>query len=88
MARKVSAAVKSARKKPGGSNVGKKRKTSSAGKGPFCGPSGGAPAGSYPVTNKKQWRAAKSYSRHAPNPGGIKACADRVARKKGWVKKT
>jgi hypothetical protein len=77
-----------ARKKPGGSNVGKKRKTSSAGKGPFCGPSGGAPSGSYPVTNKKQWRAAKSYSRHAPNPGGIKACADRVARKKGWMKKT
>ena len=77
---------KVARKKAGGSNVGKKRKTSGAMKGPFCGPSGGAPGGSYPITNKVQWKAAKSLSRHAPNPSGIKSCADRIARSKGWLK--
>jgi hypothetical protein len=73
------------RSKPGGSNVGKDRKTSKAGEGPFVGPSGGAPKGSYPVTNKKQWRAAKAYARHAPNPSGIRAAADRVARRRGWL---
>ena len=78
-------ALTAARKRAGGSNVGKKRKTSAAGKGPFVGPSGGAPKGSYPVTNKKQWAAAKSYARHAPNPSGIRAAADRIARKKGWL---
>ena len=76
---------KVARKKPGGSNVGKKRKTSGPKQGPFCGPSGGAPSGSYPITNKVQWKAAKSLSRHAPNPSGIKSCADRIARSKGWL---
>ena len=54
--------------KPGGSNVGK-HKT-----GPFCGPAGGAPAGSYPVNTKKRAIAALSYARHAPNPAGIKDC--------------
>ena len=80
-------AQEEAQEKPGGSNVGEKRETSGAKEGPFCGPSGGAPAGSYPVTNKKQWKSAKSYSRHAPKPGGIKACADRVAKKRGWKDK-
>ena len=54
--------------KPGGSNVGK-HKT-----GPFCGPAGGAPKGSYPVNTRKRGIAALSYARHAPNPGGIKSC--------------
>ena len=63
---------------PGGSNVGEDRKTSKASEGPFCGPSGGAPKGSYPVTNAKQARAAKAYAHNAPNPAGIKKCADRV----------
>jgi|GEM_PF-1186205 len=57
--------------KPGGSNVGKYRK------GPFCGPSGGAPKGSYPVNTRKRAIAAISYSRHAPNPAGIKKCVCR-----------
>ena len=57
--------------KPGGSNVGKYKK------GPFCGPSGGAPAGSYPVDTRKRARAALAYARHAPNPEGIKACVYR-----------
>lgn len=83
----VSASVKAARKRPGGSNVGKKRKTSGAKEGPFCGPSGGAPSGSYPVTNKGQWKSAIGHSGNAPNPSGIKACANRVARSKGWLKK-
>jgi hypothetical protein len=68
---------KAAQEKPGGSNVGKDRKTSTAGEGPFCGPSGGAPKGSFPVTNKKQAKAAKAYAHNAPNPEGIKKCADR-----------
>jgi hypothetical protein len=71
-----------ARKKPGGSNVGKDRETSSAGEGPFCGPAGGAPKGSFPVTNAKQARAAKAYAHNAPNPEGIKRCADRILNKK------
>ena len=62
------------RKKPGGSNVGKYKGVK---KGSFCGPSGGAPAGSYPVNTKKRARAALSYARNAPNPEGIKACVRR-----------
>ena len=40
----LDAAVTKARKKAGGSNVGKYPKVES-----FCGPAGGAPEGSYPV---------------------------------------
>lgn len=76
--------VDKARGEAGGSNVGKERETSHAGEGPFCGPSGGAPKGSFPVTNAKQAHAAKSYAHNAPNPSGVKACADRVAKKHGW----
>ncbi|NOQ49677.1 MAG: hypothetical protein GQ553_03320, partial [Nitrosomonadaceae bacterium] len=54
--------------RPGGSNVGK-HKT-----GPFCGPAGGAPKGSYPVNTRKRVIAALAYARHAPNPSGIKSC--------------
>ena len=62
------AAKKRPQDKPGGSNVGQ-HKT-----GPFCGPAGGAPAGSYPVNTLKRAKAALSYARHAPNPDGIKDC--------------
>ncbi len=62
------------KKKPGGSNVGEYKEVS---KGSFCGPSGGAPKGSYPVNTRKRAIAAKSYSRNAPNPAGIKACVNR-----------
>lgn len=55
-------------KKPGGSNAGKYKK------GPFCGPSGGAPKGTYPVDTKKRAIAAIAYARNAPNPQGIKDC--------------
>lgn len=54
--------------KPGGSNVGKYKT------GPFCGPAGGAPKGSYPVNTRKRAISALSYARHAPNPSGIKGC--------------
>lgn len=57
--------------KPGGSNVGKYKK------GPFCGPAGGAPKGSYPVNTKKRAKAALAYARHAPNPSGIRKCVCR-----------
>ena len=75
---------KKAHEEPGGSDVGKDRKTSKAGEGPFCGPAGGAPDGSFPVTNAKQAHAAKSYARKAPDPEGIKKCADKIAKKHGW----
>lgn len=61
-------------KKPGGSNVGKYKNLK---KGSFCGPSGGAPTGSYPVNTKKRAKAALSYARNAPNPEGIKKCVYR-----------
>ena len=61
-------ATASDRKKPGGSNAGKYKK------GPFCGPSGGAPQGTYPVNTRKRAIAAIAYARHAPNPAGIKSC--------------
>jgi len=88
MAKELKERVRTARKKPGGSNVGKDRKTSKAGQGPFIGPSGGAPSGSYPITNRGQWRAALAYARHAPNPAGIRAKANRIARARGWLKKS
>ncbi|KKN33430.1 hypothetical protein LCGC14_0803970 [marine sediment metagenome] len=60
--------------KPGGSNVGKYKGVA---KKSFCGPSGGAPKGSYPVNSKKRARAALSYAHNAPKPSGIKACVKR-----------
>ena len=56
--------------KPGGSNVGKYNSSD----GPFCGPSGGSPGGSFPINTRKRAIAALSYSRNAPNPSGIKSC--------------
>lgn len=66
-------------KKPGSSNVGKYKKVS---KGDFCGPSGGAAPGTYPVNTKKRCSSALSYARHAPNPAGIRACVKRKCGKK------
>jgi uncharacterized protein YdaT len=60
-----------AKEKPGGSNAGKYKK------GPFCGPSGGAPRGTYPVNTRARAIAAIAYARNAPNPSGIKACVCR-----------
>jgi len=66
-------------KKRGSSNVGKYKKVS---KGDFCGPSGGAAQGTYPVNTKKRCSAALSYARNAPNPAGIRACVKRKCGKK------
>jgi hypothetical protein len=71
-------------KPAGGSNVGRYKGVP---KNLFCGPAGGAPAGSYPVNTRARAISAKSYARHAPNPAGIKRCANRIARKKGWMGK-
>jgi len=73
-----SAEIKAARQKPGGSNVGKK--TFASGKprtGPYAGPSGGAPKGSYPIPDKAHGKAAIKMSGHAPNPAGIKSAVYR-----------
>lgn len=72
------AEIKAARKQPGGSNVGKK--TFASGKprtGPYAGPSGGAPKGSYPIPDKAHAKAAIKMSGHAPNPAGIKSAVYR-----------
>ena len=51
----------------------------------FCGPAGGACPGTYPVNTPGRAIAAMSYARHAPNPEGIRACARKVAKAKGWT---
>jgi len=63
---------KANRNKSGGSNVGKYKGVKS-----FCGPSGGAPAGTFPVNTRKRAIAALAYARNAPKPEGIKACVCR-----------
>ena len=67
--KKVSAKTKAARKKPGGSNVGKYKGVKS-----FCGPAGGSPSGSFPVNSLKRAKSALKLAHNAPNPSGIKAC--------------
>jgi hypothetical protein len=56
----------------GGSGAGKHAK------GPFCGPAGGAPPGTFPVTNSRQAASALGYSHNAPRPSGIRKCVDLV----------
>ncbi len=62
--------VAKARKKPGGSNVGKYKGVA---KKSFAGTAGGAPKGSFPIDTKKRAIAALAYRRNAPNPAGIAA---------------
>jgi len=68
---KLTAIQKKARKKPGGSNVGKYKKVKSS---DFCGPAGGAPSGSYPVNTLSRGRSALKLAHNAPSPSGIKSC--------------
>ena len=63
----LSARVRKARKKPGGSNVGKYPKVKT-----FAGPSGGAPTGSFPINNMSRAKSALQLAHNAPNPAGIK----------------
>jgi len=66
--------IKKARKRPGGSNVGKKKFASGKKRtGPYAGPSGGAPKGSYPIPDISHARSALRLAGHAPNPAGIRA---------------
>jgi len=62
--------------KDGTSNVSKYKKEKVP-KDKFCGPSGGAAKGSYPVNTRKRCSAALSYARFAPNPCGIARCVNR-----------
>ena len=56
-----------ARKKPGGSNVGKYKGVKA-----FAGPSGGAPAGSFPINTLARAKSAIKLAHNAPRPAGIK----------------
>jgi hypothetical protein len=74
-AKKKSAAKKkqaAARKKKGGSNVGKYKGVKA-----FAGPSGGAPAGSFPINTLSRAKAAIKLSGNAPRPAGIRAAVYR-----------
>ena len=64
--------IKEARKKPGGSNVGKYNMNQT-----FAGPSGGAPQGSYPIGDIHHAMSALRLAHNAPNPSGIKAAVYR-----------
>ena len=61
-----------ARKKPGGSNVGKYKGVKA-----FAGPSGGAPAGSFPINTLKRAKSAIKLAHNAPRPAGIRAAVYR-----------
>jgi hypothetical protein len=74
----ISDAKKPPQERPGGSNVGKYTGVKS-----FCGPSGKAPAGSYPVNSCARTKSAKKLAHNAPNPAGIKSCAERAAKRMG-----
>ena len=71
-------AKKDPTKRKGGSNVGKYKGVKT-----FCGPAGGAPKGSYPVNSCGRVAAAKSYAHNAPNPAGIKKCAEAAGKRMG-----
>ena len=67
MAHKLSATVRAARAKPGGSNVGKYPNVKS-----FAGPSGGAPTGSFPINTRARAASALQLAHNAPRPAGIR----------------
>ena len=51
----------------------------------FCGPAGGAAPGTFPVNTWGRTRAALSYSRHAPDPAGVRECAIEHAEERRWM---
>ena len=57
------------REEPGSSNAGKYKGVKS-----FCGPSGGAAKGTYPVNSLRRAKSAIKLAHNAPNPDGIKNC--------------
>jgi len=50
----------------------------------FCGTEGGSCPSTFPVNTPLRARAALAYSRHAPNPAGIRRCVHRIAQQEGW----
>ncbi len=60
--------IKAARKRPGGSNVGKYNMNQT-----FAGPSGGAPKGSFPIGDLHHAESALKLAHNAPNPSGVKS---------------
>ena len=64
---KLTPAIRKARKKPGGSNVGEYSNVKK-----FAGPAGGAPKGSYPINTLARARSALKLAHNAPRPSGIK----------------
>ncbi len=61
--------VASARRKPGGSNVGKYKTVA---KKSFAGTKGGSPKGSFPINTLARAKSALKLAHNAPNPQGIK----------------
>jgi len=61
-----------ARKRKGGSNVGKYKGVKA-----FAGPSGGAPAGSFPINTRARAKSALKLAHNAPRPAGIRAAVYR-----------
>lgn len=69
----MATALEKARKKPGGSGVGKYKGVKK-----FAGPAGGAPKGSFPMNTLKRAKAALAYSGNAPKPGKLKKAVYRA----------
>lgn len=65
-------------------NLKNNKKYRNSKKSVFCGPDGGDKDGTFPVTSQEECRAALSYAHDAPNPAGIRRCALRKAKEKGW----
>lgn len=76
----ISTARKIIRALPGGSDADKSRRSSRSWEGPFCGPAGGAPPGTFPAANLRQTRAEERgrLAMYAPYPEGIIECAEKV----------
>ncbi len=51
---------------------------------PFCGPAGGAALNTYPISNRQEYISAKRYARNAPNPQGIRDCAEKAYGETGY----
>jgi len=63
-----------ARKRAGGSNVGKYARVKKV---DFAGPSGGAPQGSYPINTVKRAKSALKLAHNAPRPAGIRKAVEK-----------
>jgi len=67
----MATSLEKTRERPGSSNAGKYPDVA---KGSFCGPAGGAAAGTYPVNTLERAKSALKLAHNAPNPSGIKSC--------------